>query len=155
MATCQRNGAPFEESLLPHKTLSLCDFRLGFKMFSRTTAQVMTVNGFIELGDIESLNQLLVHSHRTSVIIFKHSNLCGVSSGAYSQMSRVTGTIGIVTVQEAREVSTEIEKRLGVPHESPQVLIVRNGKVVWSASHGQVRAEVVTAALAESLVSGV
>jgi bacillithiol system protein YtxJ len=114
----------------------------------------MMTNGFIELNDVESLDQLLVQSHGTPIIIFKHSNACSISSGAYAHMSQVECTIGIVTVQEAREVSAEIERRLGVAHESPQVLIVRNGSVVWSASHGQVRAEVVTAALAESVGGG-
>lgn len=114
----------------------------------------MLANGFIELDDVESLDQLLVQSHGTPIVIFKHSNVCGISSGAYAQMSQVEWTVGIVTVQEAREVSDEIERRLGVAHESPQVLIIRNGSVVWAASHGQVRAEVVTAALAESVGGG-
>ena len=111
----------------------------------------MLTDGFIELGDVESLNQLLVQSHSTPIVIFKHSNACGISSGAYAHMSQVEWIVGIVTIQEARDVSDEIERRLGVTHESPQVLIVHNGSVVWSASHGQVRAEVVAAALAESV----
>jgi bacillithiol system protein YtxJ len=105
---------------------------------------------FIELDDVESLDQLLVQSHTGPVVIFKHSNSCGISSFAYDHMSKVASTVGIVTVQKARNVSDEIARRLGVAHESPQVLIVHRGSVVWSASHGRVKAEVVMAALAES-----
>jgi monothiol bacilliredoxin len=111
----------------------------------------MLSEGFIVLDDVESLDQLLVRSHTGPVVIFKHSNTCGISSSAYAHMSKVDSTVGIVTVQKARVVSDEIERRLGVPHESPQVLIVHRGAVVWSASHGRVRAEVVTAALAQSV----
>jgi len=50
-------------------------------------------------------------------------------------------------VQHARSVSDEVEKRWQVNHETPQVLIIKNGKSVWSASHFQVKAEAVEAAL--------
>jgi len=55
--------------------------------------------------------------------------------------------VGLVTVQRARPVSDEIEKRWQVGHETPQVLIVRNDKLVWDASHFRVKAEEVKAAL--------
>jgi bacillithiol system protein YtxJ len=52
-------------------------------------------------------------------------------------------------VQDARAVSDELEKRTGIAHETPQLLIFRHGQVVWSASHGQIKAEAVEAALAQ------
>ncbi len=105
------------------------------------------INGFTEIRDIESLKQFLALSNGSPAIIFKHSNSCGISSRAYTEMSRFGWPLGIVIVQNARAVSDEIEKRTGVAHETPQLLIFRSGEVVWTASHGQIRAEAVEAAL--------
>jgi bacillithiol system protein YtxJ len=106
-------------------------------------------NGFTEIKDIESLTQFLAGPDGVPAIIFKHSNTCGISSQAYTQMARLGQALGIVVVQQARAVSDEIEKRTGVAHETPQLLIFHKGQVVWTASHGQIRAEAVEAALAE------
>lgn len=52
-------------------------------------------------------------------------------------------------VQTARALSDEIAARTGVEHETPQVFILRDREVLWTASHGQIRAEAVEAALLE------
>jgi bacillithiol system protein YtxJ len=106
-------------------------------------------NGFTEITDSESLTQFLTASNGAPTIVFKHSNTCGISSRAYAEMSRLGRPLGIVIVQNARAVSEDIEKRTGIAHETPQLLIFRNGEVVFTASHGQIRAEAVAAALEE------
>ena len=80
-------------------------------------------------------------------MVFKHSTTCPISAVAYEQMTRFDGEVALVEVQSAREVSKEIEKQTGIPHESPQVIILRNGKVVWNASHWKVKAEAVAEAI--------
>lgn len=110
-------------------------------------------NGFIEIKDTESLDNFLAQSNEAPAIIFKHSNSCGISGQAYTQLTRLGRPLGIVTVQEARAVSDEIEKRTGVGHETPQLLIFSKGEVRWTASHGQIRAEAVAAALEEISVA--
>ena len=102
---------------------------------------------FIEIGDLESLDRFVASLKGTAGVVFKHSSTCGVSSRAYTEMSKLTLPIGIVVVQDARPVSAEIEKRWQVNHETPQVLMIKDGKVVWNASHFQVKAEAVEAAL--------
>jgi monothiol bacilliredoxin len=104
-------------------------------------------NGFIELRDVVALDDFLSRSNGDPVIIFKHSDSCGISARAYTQMSEVASPVGLVTVQTARAVSDELEKRMGLAHETPQVMIVSDGKVAWTASHGQVKAAAVEAAL--------
>jgi bacillithiol system protein YtxJ len=106
-------------------------------------------NGFIEIKDTESLDNFLAQSNDAPTIIFKHSNSCGISSQAYTQLTRLGRPLGIVTVQEARGVSDEIEKRTGVGHETPQLFIFSKGEVRWTASHGQIKAEAVAAAFEE------
>ncbi|MDX6384850.1 MAG: hypothetical protein QOK48_2423 [Blastocatellia bacterium] len=104
-------------------------------------------NGFVELPDVESLDRFLSQSNGSPAIVFKHSNTCGISARAHAEMSRLEHPVGMVIVQQARGVSNEIEARTGVMHETPQVFIMRNGEVLWSASHGQIKAEAVESAL--------
>lgn len=107
-------------------------------------------NQFIELANLSSLDDFVAKLDGAPGILFKHSDSCGVSSRAYDEMSRVPYQIGLVVVQTARPVSDEIEKRWRVSHETPQVLIVRDGAVVWNASHFQVKAADVEAVLNEA-----
>jgi bacillithiol system protein YtxJ len=101
----------------------------------------------VELHDTESLDLFLKGSNGRPLIIFKHSNSCGISARAYIEMANLEGPVGVITVQQSREVSAEIERRFGLSHETPQVLIVRDNELLWSASHSQVRARAVAAAL--------
>ena len=106
-------------------------------------------NGFVELPDMDSLDRFLAQSNGSPAIIFKHSNSCGISARAHAEMSRIELRVGLVIVQKARALSNEIEERMGVAHETPQVFIIRDGKAVWTASHGQIKAEAVAAAWLE------
>ncbi len=106
-------------------------------------------HGFIELRDIAALDNFLAQSNGDPAIIFKHSDTCGISARAYTQLSQLEHPVGLVTVQTARAVSDEIRTRMGLAHETPQVMIVSDGKVAWTASHGQVKAAAVEAALEE------
>ena len=113
----------------------------------------MSENGFIELSAVNELDDLLSRSDEEPVIVFKHSSTCGISARAHREMVKVTHPIGIVIVQKARPLSDEIEQRFGLPHETPQVLIVRNGKLAWSASHFRITADAVNRAVEETLAS--
>jgi bacillithiol system protein YtxJ len=46
----------------------------------------------------------------------------------------------MVTVQTHRELSNAIAQRLGVRHETPQAILVRDGRAIWTASHFRVNA---------------
>ena len=123
-------------------------------------------NGFIDLSDIESLNRFLARSNDAPIVIFKHSDTCGISARAYGEMQELVERkansverqlqnvpVGIVAVQAARDVSNEIETRTGIEHESPQVFVMMNGRVVWSASHRGVNAEAVERAMSNAVSS--
>ena len=114
----------------------------------------MPSNGFVELNDAATLDEFLKRSDKTPVVLFKHSNTCGISARAHREMARVNEPVGIVTVQRARALSAEIERRFNLPHETPQVLVVRDNQVVWHASHGRVRAQEVESAVAENSQQG-
>ncbi|MDQ3821320.1 MAG: bacillithiol system redox-active protein YtxJ [Acidobacteriota bacterium] len=92
----------------------------------------------------------MTRSNKEPVILFKHSTTCPISANAYKQMSRVKGDVSLVVVQRARDVSNEIESRTGVRHESPQVVLLRNGEAVWTASHFDITSDAVERAVKEN-----
>jgi len=108
----------------------------------------------VKIKDVESFEELASRSQNAPVVVFKHSTTCPISAAAYNEMSRFEGEVALVEVQRARSLSKEIEQRTGVPHESPQVLVLRKGKVVWEASHWKVKANAVQEAVKNAKGSG-
>ena len=110
-----------------------------------------------ELGGLDELDRVLAASGDRPLLLFKYSATCGTSAEALDELvaylneSPADATYAMVTVQIHRDVSNEIARRLGVRHETPQVLLIRDGQVVWSASHFRVTAAAVEAALSRSL----
>ena len=96
-------------------------------------------NSFFRIDNQDTLENLLTDSTKKPVIVFKHSNACSISARAYREMEKIDG-VNIVEVQSARDVSRELASRTGVRHETPQVIILRDGKAVWNASHFDVTA---------------
>ena len=107
-------------------------------------------NKFLRVENKEALESLLADSKARPVVVFKHSNSCPISSFAYREMQKFDGEVNLLEIQSARDVSGELAKITGVKHESPQVIVLHNGKAVWNASHFDVRASAVAEAL-ESL----
>lgn len=101
---------------------------------------------FFRLSDKETLDQLLTASKERPVLVFKHSNSCPISSRAYREMEQLEG-VNLLEVQSARELARELATITGVEHETPQVIVLRDGKAVWNASHYDVKASVVSEAL--------
>ena len=94
-----------------------------------------------ELRTIEELNQTLEQSSERPVLLFKHSLTCPISARAFGEFKSFLEqadshvSYRLITVQTARAVSNEVAARLNVEHESPQAILVRDGREVWNASH--------------------
>jgi bacillithiol system protein YtxJ len=106
-------------------------------------------NHFQRVQDLEALQVLLEQSKEKPVVIFKHSTTCPISAGAYQQMAVLKDEVALVEVQSAGDISREIAASTGVEHESPQVIILRDGKPVWHSSHWDITKETVEKALRE------
>lgn len=104
-------------------------------------------NGFFKINNKETLDKLLTDSRSKPVVIFKHSNACGISSAAYREMEKIEGQVNLLEVQSARDVSRELADLTGIRHETPQVIVLKDGKAVWNASHFDVKAGAVLKAL--------
>ncbi|PWT90686.1 MAG: bacillithiol system redox-active protein YtxJ [Blastocatellia bacterium] len=101
---------------------------------------------FLPVDTREALDTLIDNSKSHPVVVFKHSTACGISAAAYREMEKYEGDVSLVVVQTARDVSRELATITGIRHESPQVIILRNGKAVWNASHYQIKAGAVAQA---------
>jgi bacillithiol system protein YtxJ len=101
----------------------------------------------IPLHDVDSLDAAIAESSERPVLLFKHSRYCGVSCEALDALqshieSRVNGGVSykVITVQTHRPVSDAAAQRLGIRHETPQAILLRDGRVVWNASHFRITA---------------
>jgi len=109
------------------------------------------------LNGIDELNRVLSASTAQPVLLFKHSYTCGVSAEALDELIAHLNErdhsvpFAMVAVQTHREVSNAIASRLGVRHETPQALLVQDGRVVWSASHFRVTSRSVEEAIRSRL----
>lgn len=96
---------------------------------------------FITLDSVEQLESLFQQSHAKPVILFKHSNSCGISSGVFKEVSQVNSDINLIIVQNARHISNAIAERTGIRHESPQAIVLKQGEPIYHASHYDITAQ--------------
>ena len=102
---------------------------------------------FLRIDDRAALDNLLSDSKQKTVLVFKHSNACPISARAYREMQKLEDQVNLLEIQAVPELSREVASLTGVRHESPQVILLRDGKAVWNASHFDVNATTVSKAL--------
>ena len=100
------------------------------------------------LPEVDSIEECSSLMQKDLVILFKHSPTCPVSWMAHREVMRLRTEqpdlpFYLVSVRRRRDVARFIEDRTGVRHESPQVLVLRRGSVVASASHDDVTASAI------------
>jgi bacillithiol system protein YtxJ len=108
---------------------------------TREAAQLVPLRSITALGD------LIQRSDLEPVVLFQHDPYCPISRRAYRELASTPIQAALVDVAEDDHLSRRIEQRTGVRHESPQVLLFRSGKVVWSASHFEITSAAVTRAM--------
>ncbi len=81
------------------------------------------------------LEHLFARSQDTPVLVFNHDRGCPISATAYIQMLRLGRDIPLIDVTREEDITHTLAQRTGVKHESPQVIVLRYGRAVWSASH--------------------
>lgn len=108
---------------------------------------------FTSLAETEGYAGAVARSQEGPVVLFLHDYTCPISRAAYNEMQRLSpeiiGETRLVDVGREHALSKTIEAATGVRHESPQAIILRDGKPVWDASHFAITAKSVTAALAQ------
>lgn len=99
---------------------------------------------WIALNDREQLNEIEERSKEKPQLIFKHSTTCGISrmvlgmfTGNYPFNER-NADLYFLDLHAHREVSNAVAANFQVVHQSPQLLVVKNGAVVFHTSHGAI-----------------
>ena len=95
---------------------------------------------FKEIQNTEELDRLIGKSNDKAIVLFKHSITCPISAGVYQEISNADADINLIVVQRARDVSNAVAEKTGVRHETPQAFVLKNGEVVYHASHYDVTA---------------
>ena len=101
----------------------------------------------------EAFRTVLADSARGPVFLMKHSTRCSISARAHVEFERFAREIDDkaacwqVLVIEARPLSQAIATETGVTHQSPQVMLFIDGKVVWNTSHMNITRDALERAL--------
>jgi bacillithiol system protein YtxJ len=93
------------------------------------------------LISVSQLDTIAERSKTKAQVIFKHSTTCGISRMVMRQFESAYDLdanldLYYLDLHNYREVSNETGYKFQVMHESPQVLVIKNGIVVAHASHG-------------------
>jgi len=98
---------------------------------------------WIDLTDEQQLNRLKGLSRQRAQLIFKHSTRCAISSMAKSRLERSTPPDGIdfyfLDLVKHRQLSNKIAADFAVYHESPQILLIKNGECIYDESHSGIQ----------------
>ncbi|NNC49130.1 MAG: bacillithiol system redox-active protein YtxJ [Flaviramulus sp.] len=115
------------------------------KIFGVSTEQKEEkVLPWISLNELDQLDFIENKSATKTQVLFKHSTRCGISSmvmrqfvEAY-QLTEKDIDLYYLDLLNYREISNEIANKFQVLHESPQLIVIKNGVVVAHASHGAI-----------------
>lgn len=100
-----------------------------------------------KLLETTTLDEIAKESFEKPVVIFKHSTRCSISRMALKQFEREYEleedqlALYFLDLLAHRPLSGEVAERFGVQHESPQLIVIKDGKTVYHTSHSGIQAE--------------
>lgn len=106
------------------------------------------------LEDIAQLQDIIDNSSEKPVLIFKHSTRCSISSMAKNRMERSWSfeddqvTAYYLDLIAFRDISNQIAETFEVEHQSPQALLIQDGKCIYNASHNAISVDMMAEELA-------
>ena len=108
-----------------------------FRIFSKAADPIPP------LGSAQDFDALF---DREVLVLYKHSPTCAVSRMAHREVARLQtarpeAPIRLISVRNERALSRYVAERTGVKHESPQVILMRNGQVVAVTSQWEIDGE--------------
>mgnify|MGYP003439451705 FL=1 len=102
---------------------------------------------FFTLNAMEQFDEIDEISHTKPVVLFKHSTRCIISRTVLKQFDTefqfTEDKIAwyLLDLLNYRDLSNEIANRYNVVHQSPQIVVIRNGKAVFNESHDSISVE--------------
>lgn len=99
---------------------------------------------WIPLTTLSQLDDIKTSSNTESVFIFKHSTRCGISKMVIKEFENLFKPehqhlkVYYLDLLNHRDISAEIAEKFEVTHQSPQLIVLRNGVSVFDASHNDI-----------------
>jgi bacillithiol system protein YtxJ len=95
-----------------------------------------------KLDSLETLELATKESFNQPVLLFKHSTTCSISNTALNRFERKWNDEKAKSLKpyyldllKLRPISHEIAQKFNIQHESPQALLIKDGKCIYNASH--------------------
>ncbi len=120
---------------------------MGFfgKLTGKKNEKEATIEvSWIPLNSVSQIEAIGKESHNRPQLIFKHSTTCGISrmvlnmfNSSY-RLQEDSVDLYYLDIHSNRPISNEIEAFFGIRHESPQLLIIREGACSFNTSHGAI-----------------
>lgn len=98
---------------------------------------------YLEETPLEEIEKI---SFEKPVVLFKHSTRCSISRFVLKQFEAEYDILTekmelyFLDLLEHRSISNEIAERFGVMHQSPQLIVIKDGKAIYNASHESIQA---------------
>ncbi len=121
--------------------MGLLDKLFGMGSSTSMEGKELPWRALTSLDQLEGLHQ---DSYKKPQLVYKHSSTCGISSVVLNMFSKSYNSdqegveLHFLHIQPYRQISNEVARRYGVRHESPQLLIIKNGAVNFHTSHGAI-----------------
>ena len=129
--------------------MKLVLFVLVFLSFDMNWFSKDTNKDWIHLSKPDQLNGLIAESDSIPVVIYKHSSRCGLSFMTENKLNdgwevlQPKVRLYFLDLIQYREVSSAVAERFNVRHQSPQILIIKNGICVYNTSHHEINVETI------------
>lgn len=92
--------------------------------------------------DLAQLDNIIAESAQKTVMLFKHSTTCSISNMALSRLERAWKDAEMqgvspyfIDLLAYRSISNKVAEQFGIKHESPQILVIKNGVCTYHNSH--------------------
>ncbi len=104
---------------------------------------------WVKLTSVDQLSEAVELSNKSKVVLFKHSTRCNISASALHKFtSKWTNDTDVIPFYldliEHRDISNKIAEQFGVAHQSPQAMVIKEGKVIYDASHMSINLDDIT-----------
>jgi bacillithiol system protein YtxJ len=115
------------------------------KIFGSSEPKEEKIVPWIPLNTMVQLDAIAEKSNTKTQLVFKHSTRCGISRMVMNQFVSsysvdTNADLYYLDLLSYRDVSNEVGYKFQVRHQSPQLLVIKNGVVVAHASHGAINA---------------
>ena len=112
------------------------------KLLFRNDTSIKSKMNWNHLNSIEQLEEIKKESIERPVMIFKHSTSCSISSASLSRMERSWNEeeaknmkVYYLDLLNNRGLSSAVAEEFKVEHQSPQVILIKNGERIYDESH--------------------